>query len=247
MLDPHERISLFEAFRPPPGYQFDTAAGTSFTLDLEALLTAPIAFALFQEEDSPQEDGEPVGLLEAIRRHASRITLFCQAGQIAVPRRHRSVFARLEGAVAPIPAPRPRHLFHPKLWVIRFLETGGNQFVLRLLCATRNLTFDASWDTLLRLESQPYRRVPARKVEGQAPVAAFLRRLPEMVTLPLEDQRVVDVQSLAEAVASVPLTLPDGFENMLLWVIPQGHSFPERPARGRCRRAALTSRPIVRP
>lgn len=219
MLDPHERVSLFDALRPPPGYQFDAAVGTSFTLDLEALLSAPVAFTLFEEEDTPADDGEPVGLLEAIRRHASRITLFCQAGQIAVPRRHRSVFAWLEGAVAPVRAPRPRHLFHPKVWVVRFFETGGERFVLRLLCATRNLTFDTSWDTLLRLESEPYRKVPSRELVRQAPVATFLRRLPELTTVPLDGQRTADVESLANAISSVPLAVPEGFEGLRFHIL----------------------------
>jgi hypothetical protein len=43
MLDPHDRASLYEALRPPAGYDLDCAVGTSFTLDLEALLTAPTA------------------------------------------------------------------------------------------------------------------------------------------------------------------------------------------------------------
>ena len=41
MLSPYERTALFDALRPPPGYVLDQAVGTSFTLDLEALLTGP--------------------------------------------------------------------------------------------------------------------------------------------------------------------------------------------------------------
>lgn len=218
MLDPHERVSLFEALRPPPGYEFDAAVGTSFTLDLEALLTVPIAFTLLKEDDGPDEGGEPVGLLEAIRRHASHITLFCQAGQIAVPRQ-RSVLAWLEGAVVPIPAPRPRHLFHPKFWVTRFKEVGGDHLFLRVLCATRNLTFDMSWDTLLKLESKPYQSPPKSEVSGQLSVAAFLRRLPGMTTMPVEADRVSEIRSLALDVARVPLALPEGFADMKLHVL----------------------------
>lgn len=70
MLSPHDRTALFDALRPPPGYDLDHTVGTSFTLDLEALLTAPIAFALFAGQDvDPSEDGlEPVGLLMGVHR-----------------------------------------------------------------------------------------------------------------------------------------------------------------------------------
>lgn len=72
MLSPYSRVGLFEALRPPPGSVVDAAVGTSFTLDLEALLTAPIAFALFEASDTDRDECglEPVGLLEAIRRHS---------------------------------------------------------------------------------------------------------------------------------------------------------------------------------
>src|SRR5690606_21820011 len=135
--------------------------------DLEALLTAPIAFALFASQDAePSDDGlEPVGLLEAIRRQSSRITMFCQSGQIAVPARHRTVFAWLEAAVHEVAAPRPHHIFHPKVWIARYAARSGTTRVLRVLCGTRNLTFDTSWDTLLRLESDPYDSAPT-KVEA---------------------------------------------------------------------------------
>ena len=62
-----------------------------------------------------------------------------------------------------VPAPRPQHLFHPKVWVARYAENGGNRQVIRVLCGTRNLTFDASWDTLLRLESNRTRAGPPRR------------------------------------------------------------------------------------
>jgi hypothetical protein len=72
MLDPHDRASLYEALRPPAGYDLDCAVGTSFTLDLEALLTAPIAFALHdaRTSDASVDGTEPVGLLETEGRPA---------------------------------------------------------------------------------------------------------------------------------------------------------------------------------
>ncbi len=155
----------------------DAAVGTSFSLDLEALLTAPIAFALFDAHDEEERpDLEPVGLLEAIRRHSDRITLFCQAGQIAVPPKHRTVFAWLESGVVPVEAKHKAMLFHPKVWVVRY-RTQEEGFVLRVLCATRNLTFDTSWDTLLQVETEPFPPVGSRKDANGAPLATLLRAL----------------------------------------------------------------------
>ena len=44
MLEPEERSLLFDALRPPLGYQLDTAVGTTYSLDLLALATVPVAF-----------------------------------------------------------------------------------------------------------------------------------------------------------------------------------------------------------
>ena len=159
MLSPSDSIALTEALKPTPGFVFDAAVGTSFTLDLETLLTAPIAFALFDttgEGDEGSDGAEPIGLLEAIRRYANRITVFCQAGQVAIPKQHRLLYAWLEEAVYATNAPRRGHLFHPKLWLARYSSPTGDAAVLRVLCATRNVTFDSSWDTVLKLETDPY-------------------------------------------------------------------------------------------
>ena len=47
MLRPESRSLMLENFRPPPGYQLNRAVGTTFTLDLMSLLTAPLAFTFF--------------------------------------------------------------------------------------------------------------------------------------------------------------------------------------------------------
>ncbi|MGH3649903.1 MAG: hypothetical protein ACRDU9_04270, partial [Acidimicrobiia bacterium] len=229
MLSPHERIALFEALRPPPGYRLDHAVGTSFTLDLEALLTAPVAFALFEARDTDPDQGgvEAVGLLEAIRRHAQRMTVFCQAGQVAVPQRHRVVFAWLEEAVREVAPPRPHRLFHPKVWLVRYRSATSEHRVLRVLCATRNLTFDTSWDTLLRVESEPYERRPATDIPGQAALADFFHRLPTMATLGVRDatRRVAD---LAADLRTVALAPPEPFTSLRFHVLGVDRTEPFR-------------------
>ena len=47
MLEPQERRQLLDSLRPPSGYSLDFAVGTTYSLDLLALLTAPLAFTFF--------------------------------------------------------------------------------------------------------------------------------------------------------------------------------------------------------
>ena len=96
MLEPESRLLLLDALRPPSGYAFDRAVGTTFTLDLVALLITPVAFALFDvESEEGRIAANPVAVLESVRRFADRITVFTQAGQIKVPAAFRAAYAYL--------------------------------------------------------------------------------------------------------------------------------------------------------
>ena len=141
MLEPEQRLLLLDALRPPTGFVFDRALGTTFTLDLTALLVTPIAFAMFDvESDDGGIAANPIAVLEAVRRHADRITVFHQAGQMKVPNAFRAAYGYLEGAVVPVRPPGRSGIFHPKVWVIRYTSSVGDVHY-RFLCLSRNLTF----------------------------------------------------------------------------------------------------------
>jgi len=158
MLQPTKRLTLIDAMRPPPGFGLESAMAVTFTLDLRALLATPAAFALCGP-DGVVPDGtqhEPIELLHAVRSHADKITVFSQVGEIALPPSRR-VFAFLERTVIPVRAPLGG-VVHPKVWVLRYealAEPPAAESLerrLRVLVASRNLTFDASWDTVIRLD-----------------------------------------------------------------------------------------------
>ena len=152
------RLTLIDAMRPPADFRLESAMAVTFTLDLRALLAAPAAMA-FTESVGTVSDGssyEPIELLHALRSHANKITVFSQVGEIGLPPSRR-VFAFLERTVLPVDAPLGG-IVHPKVWVLRYEAVGdptqGHRPVqrLRVLVASRNLTFDASWDTVVRLD-----------------------------------------------------------------------------------------------
>ena len=53
MLEPQTRELLFDVLQPPEDHTLDFAIGTTFTLDLLALLIAPVAFTLFEADVPP--------------------------------------------------------------------------------------------------------------------------------------------------------------------------------------------------
>lgn len=222
MLEPDRRHLLLDALRPPPGMTLDTAVGTTFSLDLEALLLAPIAFALFEArlaESGDPERSDPLAVMEAVRRHASRIDIFCQAGQISIPPRDRPVLALLEDSVHPAATPSVHHIFHPKVWCLRFVDGDAGAASYRLLVLSRNLTFDQSWDTIVRIDGQPSR--PSRELrQTNKPLADFIRALPNLVTRSVDDERIERIERLAEELADVEWELPKGFRDLTF--LPSG-------------------------
>ena len=215
MLQPSNRLTLIDAMRPPQGYGLDAAMAVTFTLDLRALLAAPMAFALgaadATDEETPQN--EPIELLHALRTHSRKLTIFSQAGEIALPPSRR-VFAFLEQAVVPVSAPRGG-VVHPKVWVLRYqnLEDESEQR-LRVLIASRNLTFDESWDTVVRLDE-----VGDQPGTELAPVGELFEGLAKASSTKLAKEHRHRVSSLSDALSEVRFALPSGVDDMRIHVL----------------------------
>jgi hypothetical protein len=215
MLEPDGRQPLLDALRPPPGFILDRAVGTSYSLDLLALLTAPLAFALFDRttRDGERLDVDPIALLEAVRRHADQMDIFCQAGQIGAMAEHRPIVAYLEESVHGVLPPNPTAIFHPKIWLLRY-RSGAGELRYRLLCLSRNLTFDRSWDTVLRLDGE--QRVGDAGVDTK-PLADFIRALPGLAVGTIAPDRVASLRALADELGEASFGLPERFREARFW------------------------------
>lgn len=241
MLDPHDHQLLLDSLRPPPDYELDHAIGTTFSLDLLALLVAPLAFTLFEWQD---QEGEPapdrMAWLEAIRRYAGRLTVFCQAGQIALPRREQLLYSYLEESVFEVRPPRRSGVFHPKLWVLRY--TCPHQPVrYRLLCLSRNLTFDRSWDTILTVDGELADR--KRAIAANHPLSDFVAALPGMCREVPRSVTAV-VKRFQDELRRVAFSPPEGFDEIRFW--PLGIREKEVwPFQGRIERLLVVS-PFVK-
>ena len=215
MLAPKDRTLLLESLRPPPGYRLDATVSTTYSLDLMALLVAPLAFTFFDWEG---EDGQPTkdpnALLEALRRHINRIHVFCQAGQIAMPKSYRLLFGYLEASVHEVRAVRDGGVFHPKVWIVRYVA-DGEPVKYRLLCASRNLTFDRSWDTLLVLDGVTGKEATKKN----EPISRFIRSLQEMAVHELTANIKNTLAEMAKELGYVDFQLPDHIEDIEFWPI----------------------------
>lgn len=139
-----DRYNYADTFIPEEGYQFVYALGTTYSLDLEAMLSVPIAAGLHSSFDEKMRD-EGIHILEAIRKTAAYIDLFCQQGKIQVPPKNRLIFSLMEESIHQV-LPNEGTSFHPKLWIVKYENPQTSKVYYKLVVMSRNLTFDRSWD-----------------------------------------------------------------------------------------------------
>jgi len=194
MLEPGKRLLYLDELRPPEGYQLDRAIATTFSLDLLSLLMAPLSMVLYESQSRGELLRDPMAALEAIRRSAGRIGVFCQKGRINVPKQQQLLYHSLEHTVVQVEPPGERGVFHPKIWLMRFCADGA-PVIYRFLCLSRNLTFDRSWDTVLVLEGELIDR--QRAYSRNHPLGDFIKALPTLSDedVPEHIQEHVDIMS----------------------------------------------------
>lgn len=212
----------------------------TFTIDLRALLAAPAAMAFTESADTASDSSpyEPIELLHALRSYANKITVFGQVGEIALPPSRR-VFAFLERTVLPVDAPLGG-IVHPKVWVLRYESVGepthGHrpEQRLRVLVASRNLTFDASWDTMVRLDE-------ATDSAGAslAPVGKLFEGLLNNVVCTVSTDHRNRVLSLSASLETTQFALPMGVDDLRTHIL--GLSRRPSPLPGAVERSLIIS------
>ena len=210
MLKPDERAHLLELLRPPAGCQLDLAVGTTFSLDLLSALMLPLSFAFFDwEREDGQPAADPLALLEALRRYGDRFTVFCQAGQIRLPPKYPPLVTFLEPCIYEVQPRDKEGVFHPKVWALRFIaEDGAIRY--RVLCLSRNLTFDRCWDTVVALDGDLVDRSNA--IAANHPLGDFIAALPKLALRRVSSERRQSILKIADELRRVRFTWPEGFD-----------------------------------
>ncbi|SFP78106.1 hypothetical protein SAMN05443579_11599 [Variovorax sp. PDC80] len=148
-LDPYARSTLRRALLPPPGYRFEQALATAYSLDAETLITMP----LFAAGLDAKGVATPVGIARVFEL-GERMTLLVQGDRISIPDRlasSRELLKLVGGAV--VPCSVRGGSFHPKLLVAEFTARDDpSRQLCRVVVTTRNLTTDNSWDSIVVLD-----------------------------------------------------------------------------------------------
>jgi hypothetical protein len=196
----NDRLDYGRLLIPPEGYRLDRAVAATYSLDLNTLLSIPVALFYSQTLEG-QLQGERFQLLEAIQRTAGIVTVYCQQGQIPVPDRYNRLFAFMEQMVVPVKMDNAFSSFHPKVWVLRYRpEDSRLALFYRVLVLSRNLTYDRSWDLAVALEG----RVAATPRRDNNPLVDFLAYLNGI-------SPIADYKRFVRDLAKVKFETPDKF------------------------------------
>ncbi len=142
--------------------------------------------------------------------------MFCQAGQIYIPRQGQLLLGYLENVGLPghgparwgvSPETRPCCVTWQKTTRRR---AAGVHY--RVLCSSRNLTFDRSWDTLLVLEG-PLAERRKNAFARNHPLARFVAALPGWVVDRRRGGCVGQVHAMADELLRVDFECPEGFDD----------------------------------
>ena len=136
-----------------PGYDVEFAVGTTYSMDMKALLIVPYSLGMFGDLGSNVKSS-PMFLLESIRRSSNKFALFCHRGGIHMPQETQSYYPLVENSIFEFKE-KPMSNFHPKLWVIReHNRENKEQRQIKVVIMSKNLTFDNNLDVVVSLTGE---------------------------------------------------------------------------------------------
>lgn len=196
MFKPKEdRLNYGQLLVPPVGYSLVRAVGTTYSLDLETLMSVCIALGIQESTDSSLTKN-PFAILKSLQGLSEKLLVFCEAGQIAAMPPDRSpLMLLLDKMIVPVKLREIKGKgypsFHPKTWTLQYEDEVGNLY-FRFIVLSRNLTFDRSWDVAVSLEG----KLTGSRHKSSYPIVDFLEFLKynclEGVSMKTEKRRILN-------------------------------------------------------
>ncbi len=213
LLSPSQRSLYTSALSPPVGYVFDSAVVTSFSAQLEFLLEAPVHLAMMNI-DSNSTSNDPIRLMDSVRRYADRLCVFFQQGRLIPPKSPNVLFGLLEPFCFEVAIPNNR-VFHPKIWLIRFKSAPGDEnfYKMRLVILSRNLTYDQSWDIIVKLDGSFTDEAQPTNI----PIQRFLDSLPALAAQAgrnVTADRVEILEEISRNLSKTHWDMPKGYYDL---------------------------------
>lgn len=149
----NNRIDYGQALMPDEGWTTSWAIGTTFSLDLDVLLTVPMA--LFHRHDLqkiPDMSNLQADMLDSLEKVKDRMFVFVQQNNIKAMKKYSLLISFLDHNIREMPLEMISQSFHPKLWLIRYEKDSS--FKYRLIVMSRNITTATDFDISTVMEGE---------------------------------------------------------------------------------------------
>lgn len=148
------RLNYHDLLVPEVGFKLEKAITTTYSMDIETVMASFLSLGLDDSMDSELLHN-PISLLYAIKSLSKKVLIFCDSSQIKCPKSQNHLIDILEGAFIPVSLPpmngKQFPSFHPKTWLLEYVNEAGTERKYRFIVLSRNLTTDRSWDVALCL------------------------------------------------------------------------------------------------
>ena len=146
----NNRVDYGELLIEEPDYELDQAVGMTYSLDMEALMGGLLCLDMCGDMDSGQRNN-PFCVLSADSHIRKKLSIFCNAGHIKVPKTESKLYALLEESIHEVRLVKSTYNFHPKLWILQYHNIYDGTILIKLVVLSRNLTFDQSMDMAIEM------------------------------------------------------------------------------------------------
>jgi len=206
MLNPDNRHLYLQSLKPPANYELEYGIGTTYTLDLTTLLMIPLAASSFSTFENKEISSDNIALFDSLQKIINKLTVFCQEGQIALPKNINLLYSFLDQTVVEAKPVYEDRVFHPKTWILKF-SCDENDDKYRMVILSRNITFDKSWDNIVVLEGEKMNRIN----QNNKPLSDFISYLPQIAANKIPTSQTSKILDFAEEIKKVKFNTPEGF------------------------------------
>lgn len=163
ILSHNNRMDYGRALMPDDGWETSWAIGTTYSLDLEVLMSVPLSlFHAKYHSESTDENNLRADMLDSLDKVRNKMFIFVHENNITSHCGYSMLMGFLDQNIWNISLDSPNINFHPKVWLIRYTKksdmdksASGRNFKYRLVTMSRNITAATDFDIAVAMESHP--------------------------------------------------------------------------------------------
>ena len=155
LLEHNNRLDYGKSLMPDEGWETSWAIGTTYSLDLEVLLSVPLAlFHAKYLSETTNESNLRADMLDALDKVHDKMFVFVHENNITSKCGYSMLMGFLDRNIWNIPLDSPNKNFHPKVWLVRYVKSSSkDEYKYRLVTMSRNITSATDFDIAVVMDS----------------------------------------------------------------------------------------------